>query len=235
MFRTLLLSLMLLAAGPALAQVSQGVTVYNAGSSLGLVGKLKFSTGCVRTSSGVVTCTFSDFSGVTVNSPLSGLGTSGSHLTCPTCMVTGGDTTQTTGSIIIDRASGNTGLIAINDLNHVEQARLQASASSGFLKVTGFEAPGLTTKSGAGAIPITQGTVQLTTTAAQALTLADGSQTGQLLYVYMVTDGGDGTLTPTHVSGYTSIVFNDVRDCVLLQWTGSAWIILTNNGATVNP
>ena len=89
------------------------------------------------------------------------------------------------------------------------------------------------TRSGAGAVPITAGTVRLTTTAADALTLANGAN-GQLLTIVMVADGGDGTLTPTTKTGYTTITFGDVGDSVTLQYfTTLGWMIVSNYGATV--
>ena len=89
------------------------------------------------------------------------------------------------------------------------------------------------TRSGAGAVPITSGTVRLTTTAADALTLANGAN-GQLLTIVMVVDGGDGTLTPTTKTGYTTITFGDVGDSVTLQYfTTLGWMIVSNYGATI--
>lgn len=87
---------------------------------------------------------------------------------------------------------------------------------------------------GGGAVNVTTVTTQLTTTAAGALTLADGVH-GQVKRVVMVVDGGDGTLTPTTKTGYTTIVFNDVGDSVLLQYlTTYGWMVMANNGATIS-
>ena len=91
----------------------------------------------------------------------------------------------------------------------------------------------VTTHSGAGAVPVTASTVRLTTTAANALTLANGAN-GQLLTIIMVVDGGDGTLTPTTKTGYTTITFNDAGDAVTLQFmTTVGWMIVSNYGTTV--
>lgn len=99
--------------------------------------------------------------------------------------------------------------------------------------VTGLQVGSTTTRSGAGAIPITASTVKLTTTGANALTLADGVD-GQILRIVMVVDGGDGTLTPTTKTGYSTITFNDVGDAVALQFfTTLGWMIVSNYGATV--
>lgn len=57
MFRVIAIALLLFA-GTARAQVTRAVTVYNGNTSLGLVGKLKFSSGvCSSTGASTVTCT----------------------------------------------------------------------------------------------------------------------------------------------------------------------------------
>ncbi len=94
----------------------------------------------------------------------------------------------------------------------------------------------VTTRSGAGAVPITAATVQISTGAgAAALTLANGTA-GQMLTLVMTVDGGgDATLTPTTKTGFSTIVFGDVGDAVVLQYfTTLGWMVVSNNGATVN-
>ena len=94
----------------------------------------------------------------------------------------------------------------------------------------------VTTRSGAGAVPVTASTVQISTGAgAAALTLANGTA-GQMLTLVMTVDGGgDATLTPTTKTGFTTIVFGDVGDAVVLQYfTTLGWMVVSNNGATVN-
>jgi hypothetical protein len=80
--------------------------------------------------------------------------------------------------------------------------------------------------SGAGAINVTTYFTAWTTTAAQAGTLANGTFTGQRKAIQLVTDGGDGTLTPTSLSGGTTIVFSNVGDRVELVWNGTAWVVV---------
>jgi predicted RecA/RadA family phage recombinase len=93
--------------------------------------------------------------------------------------------------------------------------------------------------SGAGAVNVTSFSTMLTTTGVNALTLANGTRIGQLKEIMMTVDGGDGTLTPTTASGFTTIVFSNVGDMVLLEWTGSGWIILKRanvaTGANTTP
>jgi hypothetical protein len=78
--------------------------------------------------------------------------------------------------------------------------------------------------SGAGAINITSYYTAWTTTAANAGTLANGVQIGQRKRVQQIVDGGDGTLTPTSLSGGTTITFADAGDFAELVWNGTAWV-----------
>lgn len=86
--------------------------------------------------------------------------------------------------------------------------------------------------SGAGAINLTSYLTAVTTTGANALTLANSGVTGQVKKVLLAVDGGDGTLSLT---GFTSIVLNDAGDYVILQWNGSAWICIENSGCVITP
>ena len=87
--------------------------------------------------------------------------------------------------------------------------------------------------SGAGAVNLTDLITEVTTTGADALTLADGSA-GQVKIITMIVDGGNGTLTPTTLAGGTTITFNDVGDGVVLVYgTTAGWVVVGNNGATI--
>lgn len=86
--------------------------------------------------------------------------------------------------------------------------------------------------SGAGAIDLTTLVTKLTTTGADALTLADGVE-GQIKIIVMIVDGGDGTLTPTNFGNGTTITFNDAGDSCVLVFLGTDWWLLANNGCTV--
>ena len=99
---------------------------------------------------------------------------------------------------------------------------------SGFITESSIQ-----TLTGAGAVDVTSAVTKLVTTGANALTLANGTN-GQLKTICMITDGGDGTLTPTTKTGFTTITFNDVGDSVQLQYfTTQGWICIANNGATL--
>lgn len=84
--------------------------------------------------------------------------------------------------------------------------------------------------SGAGAIDVTSFYTEWTTTAADAGTMADGTQIGQMKKIKLVVDGGNGTLTPTTLNGYTTITFDDAGDYVVLLWNGAAWYVIENSG-----
>ena len=91
---------------------------------------------------------------------------------------------------------------------------------------------GVQSLSGAGAVDTTNLVTELTTTGADALTLANGS-VGQIKIITMIVDGGDGTLTPTTLAGGTTITFNDVGDGVVLVYGTAGWVVVGNNGATI--
>lgn len=80
--------------------------------------------------------------------------------------------------------------------------------------------------SGAGAVDVTSFYTAWTTTAADAATLADGVAVGQLKKIKLIVDGGDGTLTPTNLSGGATITFADVGDYAFLMWDGTNWIAI---------
>jgi hypothetical protein len=88
------------------------------------------------------------------------------------------------------------------------------------------------TLSGPGAVNVTTGATRLTTTGADAFTLADGAE-GQMKFIVMMGDGGDGTLTPSNLGAATTITFNDVGDSVLLMFLNTDWWVVSNNGCTV--
>ena len=123
---------------------------------------------------------------------------------------------------------------SVDTLNFVAGATLRTGATiDAPLVCDGRELlTDVVTQTGAGAIPVTGRLVRLVTTGANALTLANGEE-GQLLTIAMITDGGDGTLTPASRQGYATITFNDAGDVVTLLFTNARWFIVSNNGATV--
>ena len=90
--------------------------------------------------------------------------------------------------------------------------------------------------SGPGAVNITTLTTTFTSTGAgNALTLANGvaGQHKAVVYVAEAAGGDTGVLTPTNFGNGTTITFNAVGESVLLQFLGTDWWIVSNNGAIV--
>jgi hypothetical protein len=109
-----------------------------------------------------------------------------------------------------------------------------ASTGNRFVDCDGFgSGPGVQSLSGPGAVNVSQRITHVTTTGADALTLDDGEFVGQEKEILMISDGGDGTLTPTNFGNGTTITFDDVGDYVRLQWTNGNWYVVSNEGAVV--
>lgn len=90
--------------------------------------------------------------------------------------------------------------------------------------------------SGPGAVNVTTLTTAFTSTATgNALTLADGvaGQLKAVVYVAEAAGADTGILTPANFGNGTTITFNAVGESVLLQFLGTDWWIVSNNGATV--
>ena len=93
---------------------------------------------------------------------------------------------------------------------------------------------GVQTLTGAGAVDLTNLVTELTTTGADALTLADGTTSGQVKIVNMIVDGGDGTLTPTTFANGTTITFDAVAESATLVWNSTiGWVATSVQGATI--
>tara|TARA_B100001057_G_scaffold93152_1_gene89507 strand:+ start:8939 stop:10801 length:1863 start_codon:yes stop_codon:yes gene_type:complete len=103
---------------------------------------------------------------------------------------------------------------------------------AGSITADGGYIGGVQTISGPGAINLTTLHTEITTTGADAYTLADGTA-GQLKIISMKVDGGDGTLTPTTLANGTTITFNDVNDSVTMIYSGLGWLPIAVQGAVV--
>jgi hypothetical protein len=86
-----------------------------------------------------------------------------------------------------------------------------------------------------GAIVVTNYLTTINTDAGgDAFTLADGTQIGQLKKILLVADGGgDGVITPAHLTGGTTITMDDAADYVILIWSGTSWSALENSGCII--
>jgi hypothetical protein len=93
---------------------------------------------------------------------------------------------------------------------------------------------GVQSLSGAGAVDLTNLVTELTTTGADALTLADGTTSGQVKIINMIVDGGDGTLTPVTFANGTTITFDAVGESATLVWNSTVgWVASSTQGATI--
>ena len=93
---------------------------------------------------------------------------------------------------------------------------------------------GVQSLSGAGAVDLTNLITEVTTTGANALTLADGTTSGQIKIINMIVDGGDGTLTPVTFANGTTITFDAVGESATLVWNSTiGWIATSVQGATI--
>ena len=85
------------------------------------------------------------------------------------------------------------------------------------------------------AASLTKTTSYFSTSAAEATTLAAGSD-GQVKVFAMVADGGDMVITVTNAgwksSGTGTITFDTIGDACTLMYTSSKWFCIGNNGVT---
>jgi len=84
---------------------------------------------------------------------------------------------------------------------------------------------------GPGAISATTGVTFITTTGTDAYTLADGVE-GQHKIIIMKGDGGNGTVTPDNLVGFTAIRFTDVNNSAQLLYGSTGWNIIALQQAT---
>lgn len=132
--------------------------------------------------------------------------------------------------VVINDGSGQTDFRA--ETNSYGSALL-VDASADQVQINATPILGLTQSlSGAGAVDVVSAITEITTTGANALTMADGVE-GQIKFLVMVTDGGDGTLTPTNFGSGSTLTFNDAGDAAICLFTNSKWYLLANQGCTL--
>ena len=132
------------------------------------------------------------------------------------------------------------GLARIEALMENLKRELALGANAGItMGASGYLVPcmpdaALETVSDAGAASVACYHTQWTTTVAADLTLAAGTVQGQLKKITLVVDAGDGTLTIADPisAALDVVVFADAGDMIELIWNGSAWRVLSMQGAT---
>ncbi len=146
----------------------------------------------------------------------------------------------TTDDMATVRASGYFNDVS-NDLDSEYTVLVRASDAIDWITLT-RDATGLilTTDtrvqslSGAGAANLTTLLTEVTSTDADAVTLANG-YVGQIKVVTLIVDGGTMTLTPATALGYTNIAFADAGDSVTLMYMTGGWAIIGQGGLTTGP
>jgi hypothetical protein len=133
-------------------------------------------------------------------------------------------------------SSGNPGVVEIGNMKGVNfQKAIITDKDSNVLIDNGFLRFSATpeTRTGPGAVDVVSQITHVVTTGTDALTLADGVE-GQTKFIVMITDGGDGTLTPTNLAGAaTTITFDAVGESVHLLFTNGSWHIIGSYGVAI--
>ena len=109
---------------------------------------------------------------------------------------------------------------------------LELDGNARTIKIAGGIVGSVQTISGPGAINVTSLHTAITTTGADAYTLANGVA-GQVKIISMAVDGGDATITPTTFANGSTITFEDVNDCITLIYTANGWLSIANQGSPV--
>ena len=165
------------------------------------------------------------------------------------CLIT---TSVSNADINID--ANGTGSVYIDELRfrdnnittHVTNANLELTTDgtgtielqtntnvTGNLTVSGAFTGSRQTISGAGAINLTTLFTEITTTSADAYSLANGT-VGQIKIITMAVNGGDATITPTTFANGTSITMDAVHDSVTLIYGANGWVVLASQNVTIN-
>ena len=84
---------------------------------------------------------------------------------------------------------------------------------------------------GGGAISLTTGVTFISTTGTEAYSLADGVE-GQMKIIIMKVDGGNATITPDNLVGFTAVRFTDVNNSVMFLYGSTGWNIIALQQAT---
>ena len=109
---------------------------------------------------------------------------------------------------------------------------LELDGNARTIKIAGGIVGSVQTISGPGAINVTSLHTAITTTGADAYTLANGVA-GQVKIISMAVDGGDATITPTTFANGSTITFEDVNDCITLLYTANGWLSIAYQGSPV--
>lgn len=87
---------------------------------------------------------------------------------------------------------------------------------------------------GPGAISIDTLSTEITTTGADAFSIANGT-IGQMKHIVLLAHGGDATITPDTFANGTAVTLNAANDCVTLLYTTNGWMIIAGQSFDLNP
>ena len=147
-----------------------------------------------------------------------------------------------TGSVVLEEVSITDNTITTHNSNAnlnlstdgTGTIELQTATNvTGNLTVSGAFTGSRQTISGPGAINLTTLFTEITTTGADAFSLANGT-VGQIKIITMAVDGGDATITPTTFANGTSITMDAVHDSVTLIYGANGWVVLASQNITIN-
>ena len=132
--------------------------------------------------------------------------------------------------VVVNEASGQTDFRA--ETNSYSTALL-VDASADQVQINATPILGLTQSlSGAGAVDVVSAITEVVTTGTNALTIAAGVE-GQIKFLIMKSDGGDGTLTPTNFGSGSTLTFNTAGDAAICLFTNGNWYLMSNQGCTL--
>lgn len=140
-----------------------------------------------------------------------------------------GDFTSVEGDTITD------GTLSINAgaITGATSGAFSTTLTAGSIVTTGGITAGIQTISGPGAINLTTLYTELTTTGADAFSLANGAA-GQIKIITLLVEGGTATITPTTFSNGTSITMDAANDSVTMIYGTNGWQIIAAQAITVN-
>ena len=140
-----------------------------------------------------------------------------------------GDFTSVEGDTITD------GTLSINAgaITGATSGAFSTTLTAGSIVTTGGITAGIQTISGPGAINLTTLYTELTTTGADAFSLANGAA-GQIKIITLLVEGGNATITPTTFSNGTSITMDAANDSVTMIYGTNGWQIIAAQAITVN-
>ena len=84
---------------------------------------------------------------------------------------------------------------------------------------------------GGGALSVSKSVSFISTTGVESYSLADGVE-GQQKIIIMKADGGNATVTPDNLVGYTSVRLTDVNNSFHLLYGSTGWNIIALQNAT---